>query len=487
MKKFYITTTLPYINDVPHIGFALEIVQADVIARLKRQLGYNVFFNTGTDEHGLKIYRKALEKNKHPQEYADEMVVYFKKLKEVLNLSYDNFIRTTDKNHILAAQEFWKICEKNGDIYKGIYKAKYCAGCEMEKTDSELQNGKCPLHLNLEIENIEEENYFFKFSRYQKKLLEIYEKYPDFVLPRHRLVEIKNFVQGGLQDFSISRLAEKMPWGIPVPGDEKHVMYVWFDALVNYISALGWPQNQKNFSDFWGTQENPLAVQIAGKDNLRQQAAMWQAMLLSANLPTSRQILIHGFVLSEGMRMSKSLGNVVDPFEISKKYGSDALRFYLLREFSPFEDGDFSKNKFEARYNGDLANGCGNFTARVLSLAKGLVFQNEGLFVDVKSEIEQTKQKFYEKCEEFKFNEALDILWKLISFGDEFINKEKPWAVEDLNKKKKLVFNLVVMLDNIAAMLYPFLPDSSSKVTSSIMWEGGNLTVKTIDILFPKK
>ena len=327
----------------PHIGFALEIVQADIIARYHKLLGEEVIFNTGTDEHGLKVYLKAREEGKDIQEYVDENAAKFVKLKEVLNLDFTNFIRTTEPHHIAAAQEFWRQCDKNGDIYKKNYRVKYCVGCELEKTESELVDGKCPIHPNLELEFIDEENYFFRFSKYQKPLLELYEKYPDFVVPAHRLTEIRNFVASGLQDFSVSRLKSKMPWGVPVPGDESQIMYVWFDALVNYVSTLGWPENEKNFGDFWGTKEKPNALQIAGKDNLRQQSAMWQAMLLSAGLPPSRRIIIHGFITSDGQKMSKSLGKVVNPYEIVEKYGTDALRFFLAHDISPFEDSDFSR------------------------------------------------------------------------------------------------------------------------------------------------
>ena len=245
MSKFYITTTLPYVNADPHIGFALEIVQADIIARYQRGLGKDIVFNTGTDEHGIKIYKQAFAEKKDPQVYVDENAANFEKLKKALNLSYTNFIRTTDKKHIEAAQHFWQLCDKNGDIYKKNYKLKYCVGCELEKTESELENGKCPLHPNLEVELIEEENYFFKWSKFQNDLLKFYDSHPDFVVPANRLNEIIQFVKSGLNDFSISRLKEKMPWGIPVPGDEKHVMYVWFDALINYISTLGWPEDTK--------------------------------------------------------------------------------------------------------------------------------------------------------------------------------------------------------------------------------------------------
>jgi len=271
-SRYYITTTLPYVNAKPHLGFALEIIQADVLARWQRSLGKEVFFNTGTDEHGLKIYQKAAELGKTPQEYCDESAEHFKALKEKLDLSFDNFIRTTDAHHIAAAQEFWKRCDANGDIYKKVYKAKYCVGCELEVTDSQLVNGRCPIHPNKDVETIEEENYFFRFSKYQQPLLDFYNANPDFVIPEGRFNEIKSFVAGGLQDFSISRVKEKMPWGIAVPGDEGQVMYVWFDALVNYISCLNWPDDEKRFTEFWGTKENRNAIQRDSSGGQRQSA-----------------------------------------------------------------------------------------------------------------------------------------------------------------------------------------------------------------------
>ncbi|PIZ94771.1 MAG: methionine--tRNA ligase, partial [Candidatus Magasanikbacteria bacterium CG_4_10_14_0_2_um_filter_41_10] len=361
MKHFYITTTLPYVNADPHIGFALEIVQADAIARYQRMLGNDVIFNTGTDEHGLKIHRKAEEQGIPTQEYVDGYAVKFGKLKDSLNLSYTHFIRTTDAHHKAAAQEFWKRCEANGDIYKKSYQVKYCVGCELEKTDSELVDDKCPIHPTYEIEMISEENYFFKFSAYQEKLLKLYEQ-ENFVVPAHRQNEIKAFVERGLQDFSISRLKEKMPWGVPVPGDEAQVMYVWFDALVNYISTLEWPEDEEKFNTYWP------GVQVAGKDNLRQQTAMWQAMLLSAQLPPSKQIFIHGFITAEGQKMSKSIGNVVAPYDVVEKYGTDAVRYFLLGGLPSYDDGDWSVTRFEDFYTAHLANGIGNLTSRVLTM-----------------------------------------------------------------------------------------------------------------------
>jgi methionyl-tRNA synthetase len=450
-KKFYITTTLPYVNAEPHIGFALEIVQADTIARFHKEiLKEEVVFNFGTDEHGQKIYRKAQEEGKDPQKYCDEYAAKFDALKKALNLSYTNFIRTTDPEHIKATQEFWKICEKNGDIYKKLYKTKYCVGCELEKTDSELVDGKCPLHPNQELEIIEEENYFFKFSKYQKPLLDFYEKNPDFVVPEGKFNEIKSFVKEGLQDFSVSRLKSKMPWGIDVPNDPKQVMYVWFDALINYISTLGWSGNVKNFKDFWP------GIQVAGKDNLRQQTAIWQAMLLSAGLPNSKQVFIHGFITVNGQKISKSFGNTINPIEVAKKYGTDVLRYYLLAKINPYDDSDFTFKQFEETYNGELANGLGNLVSRVAKLC-----ENSGLaFLETKL---PEDKNIGNALKEYKFDVALKTIWEEIAQTDQFINEEEPWTLKNEELKKVLV-HLVDRLRSIAFNLKPFLPETAEKI-----------------------
>ncbi len=461
MGKFYITTTLPYVNAEPHIGFALELVQADTIVRSLRAMGNDVFFNTGTDEHGLKIHRKAQESKKDTQLYVDEYAEKFKDLKAVLGLVSDvNFIRTTDPHHKKAAQEFWKRCEESGDIYKKEYKIKYCVGCELEKTDSELAEGKCPIHPNLEIEIINEENYFFRFSKYQKPLLELYEKNPDFVLPDFRFNEIKSFVKSGLEDFSISRLKNKMPWGVHVPGDDEHVMYVWFDALVNYISAIGWPVDMDKFNQYW-----PV-IQLAGKDNLRQQSAMWQAMLMSAGVPASRQILIHGFIQSEGQKMSKSLGNVVNPISLVNEYGTDALRYYLLREIPTFDDGDFSMNRFKEVYNADLANGLGNLIARVAKLCETTDFTEMGS-KNKSAEHVLSDDDYTKSLTEYKFNDALSFIWQKITKVDQFINEEKPWELlkTDPQRCKSVLAHCVDQIQEIAILLSPFLPETSEKIT----------------------
>lgn len=479
MGKFYLTTTLPYVNADPHIGFALEIVQADVIARYHKLIGDEVVFNTGTDEHGQKIYKKAVEEKTEPQVYADKHAKKFEELKKSLNLSFTNFIRTTDPDHKKAAQEFWKRCEKNGDIYKATYKIKYCVGCELEKTESELENGKCPIHPNLEVELIEEENYFFKFSKYQKALLEFYEKNPQFVIPDFRFNEIKEFVKKGLTDFSISRLKEKMPWGVPVPNDDKHVMYVWFDALVNYISTLGWlhfakasrgmPQNEKEFKQYWP------GIQFAGKDNLRQQSAMWQAMLMSAGLPNSRQIIIHGFITSDGQKISKSLGNVIDPFELVKKYGTDVVRYYLLREIPPFDDGDFSERRLKEIYNSDLANGLGNLVSRIAKLAE----KNN---IEVSSASDQSlDSEVLKHLEQYEFNLAFAFIWNEIKELDKKINDEKPWELSE-EKAKPVLEDLIKRIQSIAYNLKPFLPETSEKIQTQF----SGPKISSSEPLFPR-
>jgi methionyl-tRNA synthetase len=450
-NNFYITTTLPYVNAEPHIGFALEIVQADLIARYKRSKGCNVFFNFGIDEHGLKIYRKALESRKDPQTYVDEYAVKFDNLKKALNLSYNNFIRTTDAHHKLAAQEFWLRCKKNGDIYKKHYKAKYCVGCELEKTDSELENGQCPIHPNQKLELFEEENYFFRFSKYQNALLDLYKNRPDFVLPKSKLNEIKKFVKGGLQDFSISRLKTKLPWGVEVPDDPDHVMYVWFDALINYISAVGWPDDETTFSRWWP------GYQVAGKDNLRQQSAIWQAMLMSAGLQNSKQIFIHGFITVDGQKISKSLGNAISPYDLVPKYGTDAVRYYLLAKIHPFEDSDFTIEKFESVYNADLANGLGNLVARVAKLCETSGF-------DYKPDNPPGfRSQIDKQVESYRFDLALAEIWKKISDVDLQIEKERPWELSE-GKLKSTLTELVAHLRQIGFELQPFLPETATKV-----------------------
>lgn len=463
-KRFYITTTLPYVNGRPHIGYALEMVEADVIARMARLRGDEVVFNTGTDEHGAKIYEKAGECGKTPQAYCDEMSEHFRALQSVLGVSFTHFIRTTDTHHKSAAREFWKRCEASGDIYKKSYPVKYCVGCELEKTDSDLVDGRCPDHPNRELEIREEENYFFRFSKYQEPLLALYHARPDFVVPAKRMNEITAFVERGLQDFSISRLAEKMPWGIAVPGDAEHTMYVWFDALVNYVSTLGWPENEEHFRIFWP------GTQIAGKDNLRQQAAMWQAMLFSAGLPPSRQILIHGHITSAGQKMSKSLGNVISPEELVERFGVDGTRYILLATSAFGEDMDLTMERMTEKYNADLANGLGNLVSRVMKLAEHLDVSVLRQSISEHDQHIGISEEVSISMDRYQFSEALQSIWQKISDANKYMDETKPWILvkNDQTRFAVVMQRLLRDIESVALDLQPFLPDTSEKILQAL-------------------
>ena len=483
-KPFYITTTIPYVNADPHIGFALEIVHADIFARYKKLTGHEVFFNTGTDEHGIKIFRKAAELKQDAQEYVDKSAAKYRELLPILGVSEDiHFVRTTDPKHKKAVQEFWRRCAAAGDIYKKNYKVKYCVGCELEKTDSELVSGLCPIHPSLPLEIIEEENYFFRFSKYGEKLKKLYQDRPDFVIPDFRFNEIKAFINRGLKDFSISRQKNKMPWGVAVPDDPEHVMYVWFDAFINYISTLGWPDDEASFQKWWIGAGGVL--QFAGKDQIRQQAAMWQAMLMSAGIDVpSKQIVIHGFITSGGEKMSKSLGNVIDPLAIVKEYGTDALRYYLARHIHPFEDSDFTMEKFKEAYNANLANGLGNFASRVLKMVELVKSSKEPLGLDLEIVSgTSTFEKYRRYIEQYDLNKAVELVWEQISFGDGIIQEKKPFELlkTDTLAAARILVDLTQRLLRIAIMLEPFMPDTSLKIKTAI------LANKKPESLFPRK
>lgn len=471
MKPFYITTTLPYVNADPHMGHATEFIRADVVARYKSLMGYDVFFNTGTDEHGQKVFEAAQKEGLEIQEYVDKYAERFKKAINILGLSENTvFIRTTNPSHIKATQEFWKICKQNGYIYKKMYKRKYCVGCEAEKNESELdESGRCPLHPNSELEIIEEENYFFKYSAFQQKLLDLYKDNPDFVIPSTRQNEIRSFVERGLEDFSISRLKSKMSWGIEVPDDSEHVMYVWFDALVNYISTLGWPDDKEKFEKYW---VNGDVVQYCGKDNLRFQSAMWQAMLMSVGISNSKHIVINGFITAEGgVKMSKSLGNVVSPEEIISEYGVDALRYYVLREFSPFEDSPFSKERFKEVYNANLANGLGNLASRVLTMSSSYGIKTEDELTESEILNHSTIKEFYrDNIESFNLQKACDFIWQKIGSIDRQIEETKPFKLIKENPKEasEIIIRLLKDLRWVAVMLRPMMPSTSKAILEAI-------------------
>lgn len=470
---FYITTTLPYVNAEPHIGFAMEIIRADIIARAKQIEGYEVFSNTGTDEHGVKIFRKAQEMHLDTQTYTDQVSAKFKELMPKLGvLPETHFIRTTDPLHVTAAQAFWNEVNKNGYIYKKNYSVKYCVGCELEKTESELVEGKCPLHPLTELEIIQEENYFFRFSAFQKQLLELYAANPNFVVPNSRQNEIRAFVERGLEDFSISRLKTKMPWGIAVPNDEAHVMYVWFDALVNYISTVGWPDDKQLFKKWWI--DTGGVVQYCGKDNLRQQAAMWQAMLMAAGLTPSKAIVIDGFITGEGgVKMSKSLGNTVDPIGIVEEYGTDALRYFMAKELSPFEDSPFTMEKFKDAYNANLANGIGNLTSRVMKMAVSNEIKFDATIVkDIadSKEVVDVYLRYTKGFEGYDIQKSAHAVWDLIANTDKIVQEREPFKKIKTDKAaaEKDIKELLARLDIIGTMLLPILPETAEKIVTLV-------------------
>ncbi|HEY1041563.1 MAG TPA: methionine--tRNA ligase [Candidatus Paceibacterota bacterium] len=464
MKNIYITTTLPYVNAEPHIGFAKEIIRADVLARYYIQKGHNVFFSTGTDEHGKKLWEAAEKEGVPVQDYVDTNAAKFKQLLEELGIHTSvHFIRTTDTHHILAAQEFWKRCEAAGYIYKATYNAKYCVGCELEKTDSELVDGRCPLHPNRDLEIIQEENYFFAFSKFQDKLLKMYTDKKSVVFPVHRQKEITSFIERGLQDFSISRSREKMPWGILVPGDDSQVMYVWFDALVNYISTLGWPDGQQ-FDEFWN---EGTTYQFFGKDNLRQQTAMWQSMLLSIGIKPTEYLVDNGFIMAEGgIKMSKSLGNVVAPAEVIEAYGLDALRYMLIRHLSMFEDSDFSHKYAAEWYNAHLVNGIGNLTNRIMKLSETWLQAH-----DMPQDTPEFDPEFVRLMEEdLDSQKAYDLVFSWIKEIDTYISEQAPFKVvkEDEEKGKAMIKELVQKLYKVATHLTPLIPGAAHQILLAI-------------------
>ncbi|MEN9337775.1 MAG: methionyl-tRNA synthetase, methionyl-tRNA synthetase [Candidatus Parcubacteria bacterium] len=465
-KPFYITTTLPYVNAEPHLGHALEFVRADVIARYKKSLGYDVFFNTGTDEHGTKILEGAASEGIPVQEYVDRNAARFKELYPKLGITDEiHHIRTTEEKHIKAAQEMWRRCDANGYIYKKEYEATYCVGCELYKTDSELVDGRCPIHPNRDVEIIKEENYFFAFSKLEERLKKLYEDNPTLVVPDFRFNEIKAFLDRGLEDFSISRLKSKMSWGVPVPGDDEHVMYVWFDALTSYISTLNWPASG-DFETYWAQQSGDReVVQYCGKDNLRQQSAIWQAMLLAADLPHTTNIVIDGFIISGGQKMSKSIGNVINPFDVIDmfkdvtEYPEDVLRFILLHEVPSFEDGDITVESIKTAYTAYLANGIGNLTNRVMKMATSNGVRQETL--DNRRQIE---------IQNFDSNAATKSCTHDMNMLDEYIASNEPFKVVkvDEQKGKEMIQHCLLSLSEIANNLAPCMPRTSAKILECI-------------------
>lgn len=490
-KKFFLTTAIDYVNAAPHLGHALEKVQTDIIARYHRHpkfLNEDVLFLSGTDENSLKNVQSARKEGISTEKLVNRNSEIFSELRKDLNLSYDDFIRTTEERHIKGAQKLWSACQN--DIYTKKYQGLYCVGCEEFYKEKELINGFCPEH-KTKPEIVEEENYFFKLSKYQNQLKKIIEEDEVKIIPQTRKNEVLSFINQGLDDICISRSAERASgWGIDVPGDSSQKLWVWFDALSNYINAVDYATNEKEFEKWW-----PADLHVIGKGILRFHAIYWPAILLSANLALPKEIFVHGYLTVDGQKMSKSLGNVIDPFELVKKYdedyGTDAVRYFLLREIPSTKDGDFTYKKFEERYNSDLAKGIGNLVARVRTMADSQISFKEDNISVIEPEIKKTRENYTKALERFEFNEALKAIWNLISFSDKYIEKERPWEKPwDNNLKSQRVLGcLLVALDNIAELLSPFLPETSEKIIKEIQRNKESGKFKTKEkgkLLFPK-
>lgn len=454
--NYFVTTSIPYVNGEPHVGFGMELVQADVLARYARQQGHTVIFSTGTDEHGGKIAEKAAENGIEPIELSDQMSQKFRDLVADLNVSADRFIRTTDKGHEQRAQVIWKALEK--DIFKKKYVGWYCMGDEAFFTETEVKanKGVCPNH-NRPYEKIEEENYFFRLSAYSDQIKKAIDDGSFTITPKTKRNEILSLIHEGLDDVSISRPQDKIGWGIPVPGDKTQVMYVWFEALMNYITVLGYPEHE-DFKKFW-----PANVQVIGKDIIRFHAAIWPAMLLGLGVQLPKQLYVHGFVTIEEKKISKTLGNVVAPGSIIEKYSADVFRYYFLRHIPSYEDGDFSWDKLDAAYNNELANELGNVVQRTAAMIQK--YQDD--VIGTIPAPEHDTAAYRQALEHCRFDRALDEVWDKVRGLNQYIDAEKPWMIakqgEDEHLKEVLAYQVSSILQ-VAELLEPFMPETAAKI-----------------------
>lgn len=473
--KFYITTAIPYVNAAPHVGHALEFVQGDAIARFHKLIGDSTAFLSGADENALKIVQAAQNAGLTPQKLADKNSGIFQKLAKVLDVDFDYFQRGTDKKrHFTASQKLWELCNA-GDIFKKTYEGLYCVGCESFYTKGELtKDGLCPEHLK-KPESVREENYFFKLSKYQNQLLNLIQTGKLNIIPDFRKNEVVSFIKQGLEDFSISRSIERAKgWGVPVPNDPKQIIYVWFDALNIYQSGIGFGWNEKNYNKWW-----PADVHLIGKGIIRFHAVYWPAILLSAGLKLPKTILVHGYITTDGQKMSKSLGNVIDPFAIVRKYGVDPIRYYLLREIPTCDDGDFSENRFKELYNADLANTLGNLISRVAKIASNTAFgyKNQNSFKQV---IE--KNPDYNKAiSAYDLSGALTYVLRKTTQVNLYIDTQKPWQLPPGEKLNIVLKHCSNEICEIALLLIPFTPKTSENILNQF-----NGRIKSQKPLFPR-
>ncbi|PJC36642.1 methionine--tRNA ligase [Candidatus Peregrinibacteria bacterium CG_4_9_14_0_2_um_filter_53_11] len=477
MSKFYITTAIAYTNSTPHIGFAMELIQGDCLARYHRLVGDEVFFLTGTDEHGLKMAQTAKEKKTTPQKLADTNAAHFKRLAEFVEASNDDFIRTTEERHKKGAQKLWNKLVEADTLYKKTYEGLYCVGCEAYITEKDLVDGLCPNHKKPPI-TFKEENYFFRYTKYMQEVKERIEDGRLQILPDSRKNEMLGLLEQGLKekkDISFSRPTKDLSWGIPVPNDPEQTMYVWCDALSNYITGLGYGEESELFNTFW-----PANVHLIGKDILRFHGGIWIAMLIAAGVGPPKAIYVHGYITSEGQKMSKSLGNVVDPFETGKKYGVDALRYFLLREIPTTDDGDFSQDRFMAVYDSELANNLGNLVSRVLTMtqkyAEGKVpasSKNEAL----ETRVLETWKEYQKNFEQFNLKGALESVVNLLNTANQYLEEQKPWilAKTDPSAVLKTLYHTLEILRHISLMIMPFIPATAQKLQDGLNWHGTKL------------
>lgn len=456
MSNFYVTTSIPYVNDNPHIGFGMEAVMADVLARYMRQRKTPVIYSTGTDEHGGKIVEKAQEAKVTPKQYADKVSQSFREILPLLNISNDRFIRTTDVAHQQRAQRIWN--NLSPYIYKSSYVGWYCTGCESYYPDNIVKENKgiCPLH-NRPYEKLEEENYFFKLSSFEAKIKEAIETNSMHIIPTTRKNEALALINSGLEDISISRPKEKLAWGIPVPKDPSQVMYVWFEALMNYITVLGYPEHE-DFKKFW-----PADVQVVGKDIARFHSIIWPGMLMALGLPLSGILYVHGFITADDKKISKSLGNTVAPKDVVDKYGTDTFRYFFLRHIPSYEDGDFTWERIEAAYNNELADQLGNAVQRVAAMISK--YQN-GMIGDI-PEPEHDVAQYRQAIADCHFDRALDETWEQVRGLNQYIDESKPWEIAktgDQEHMREVLAYMVACLLEIASLLVPFMPDTAAKI-----------------------
>ncbi len=463
MTHFYITTTLPYANAAPHLGHALEFVQGDVRSRFERLRGKEVYFNVGLDEHGTKVYQCAKKEGVAPKEFVDTIAKSFQELVTNLKIQPTRFIRTTDADHYRAVEELWNRCKERGDIYTKEHKGDYCVGCELFLSDTDLVADKdgtrqCPLHPGKKLEYIAEENYFFKLSKYQEQLLSAYRETENFVIPKHRLNELCSFVESGLEDVSISRCKKRLPWGVPVPGDASQTVYVWFDALTNYLTTIGWPDDP-HWEKWW-----PV-VQIAGKDNLRQQCVIWQAMLLSLGIHPSKTVYIHGFLTSQGRKMSKTVGNVIHPNDLLKRYGAEFTRLYLTKHVHSYEDTDISFEHIQKAYEADAVNELGNLVSRIMKMAEEhLDGQTDEMYTNT------FDAEYCQALERFDYREAIGYVWREVQKVNKRITTREPFKLikKDPQAGKEEIRQLLKILSHIGYHLKPFMPETAVCIEKAI-------------------